>query len=79
MAFLIQPGPCIGGEESQYSVGSVLLSLGFQLHVGLFHDMGIVILLPVGGSVAEQLEYWTCNSKAPSSSPALTANWICFL
>ena len=53
MALLIQPGPCIGGEESQYSVGSVLLSLGFQLHVGLFHDMGIVIVLHVGGSVAE--------------------------
>ena len=79
MALLIQPGPYIGGEESQYSVGNVLLSLGFQLHVGLFHDMGIVILLPVGGSVAEQLEYWTCNSEAQSSSPALTANWICFL
>lgn len=58
MSLLIQPGPCIEGEESQYSVGSVLLSLGFQLHVGLFHDMGIVIVLQVGGSVAEQLKYW---------------------
>lgn len=58
MALLIQSGPCIEGEESQYSVGSVLLSLGFQLHVGLFHDMGIVIVLQVGGSVAEQLKYW---------------------
>ena len=23
------------------------------------------------------LERWTCNFKAPSSSPALTASWIC--
>ena len=29
------------------------------------------------GSVAEWLERWTCNPEAPSSSPALTANWIC--
>ena len=27
--------------------------------------------------MAEQLEHWTCNSEAPSSSAALTANWIC--
>ena len=80
MALLIQPGPYIGGEESQYSVGNVLLQCKFRVSVvGLFHDMGIVILLPVGGSVAEQLEYWTCNSEVPSSSPALTANWSCFL
>ena len=30
-----------------------------------------------GGSVAERLEHWTCNLEAPSSSPALTASWIC--
>ena len=30
-----------------------------------------------GGSVAEWLERWTCNSEAQSSSPALTASWIC--
>ena len=30
-----------------------------------------------GGSMAEPLERWTCNSEAPSSSPALTASWIC--
>ena len=29
------------------------------------------------GSVDEQLEYWTCNSEASSSSHALTAGWIC--
>ena len=30
------------------------------------------------GSVAERLERWTqCNPEAPSSSPALTTNWIC--
>jgi len=27
--------------------------------------------------VAEWLERRTCNLEAPSSSPALTANWIC--
>ena len=30
-----------------------------------------------GGSVAERLERWTCNSDAPSSWPTLTASWIC--
>ena len=30
-----------------------------------------------GGSVDERLERRTCNSEAPSSSPALTASWIC--
>ena len=30
-----------------------------------------------GGSLAEQLERWNCNSEAPSASPALTASWIC--
>ncbi|CAH3156641.1 unnamed protein product [Porites lobata] len=29
-----------------------------------------------GGSVAEWLEPWTCNSEAPSSSPALAASWV---
>ena len=29
-----------------------------------------------GGSVAEPLERWTCNSEAPRSSPTLTASWI---
>ena len=28
--------------------------------------------------MAERLELcWTCNSEAPSLSPALTAGWIC--
>ena len=38
-----------------------------------------VILLTYlrGGSVTEQLECWTCNSEAPSSSPALTTSWVC--
>ena len=27
--------------------------------------------------MAERLEPWTFNSEAPSSSPALTASWIC--
>ena len=31
-----------------------------------------------GGGVAERLECWTCNPKDPSSSPTLTASWICF-
>ena len=26
---------------------------------------------------AEQLCCWTCNPKAPSSSPTLTTSWIC--
>ena len=30
-----------------------------------------------GGSVAEPLERWTCNSEALRSSPTLTASWIC--
>ena len=29
------------------------------------------------GSVSDRLERWTCNSEALSSSPALTASWIC--
>ena len=29
------------------------------------------------GSVAEWLERRTCNFEDPSSSPALTASWIC--
>ena len=33
----------------------------------------------LGGSVAEWLDRWTCNSEAQSSSPALTAIWICSL
>ena len=33
--------------------------------------------IDIGGSVAEWLEHRTCNSEAPSSSPALTAGWIC--
>ena len=37
----------------------------------------ILVLRFVGGSVAEWLERWTCNSEAPSSSPALTVSWIC--
>ena len=28
------------------------------------------------GNVAERLELRTCNSEAPSSSPALTTSWI---
>ena len=28
-------------------------------------------------NVAELLEHWTCNLEAQSSSPALTAGWIC--
>ena len=28
-------------------------------------------------NVAEWLECWTCNSGTPSSSPVLTASWIC--
>ena len=27
--------------------------------------------------MARRLGCWTCNSEAPSSSPALTASWIC--
>ena len=34
--------------------------------------------VPQGASLAEQLERWTCNSEALSSSHALTASWICF-
>ena len=31
----------------------------------------------IGGNVAERFERWTCNPEALSSSPALTASWIC--
>ena len=27
--------------------------------------------------LVERLERWTCNPEAPSSSPVLTASWIC--
>ena len=27
--------------------------------------------------MAERLECWTCNPEEPSSSPTLTAGWIC--
>ena len=30
-----------------------------------------------GGSMVKWSEHWTCNSEAPSSSPALTISWIC--
>ena len=39
----------------------------------LFYTLFYYILLFWGGSVAEQLERWTCNSEASSWSPALTA------
>ena len=29
--------------------------------------------------MAEWLECWTCNPEDPSSSPTLTASWICFI
>ena len=32
-----------------------------------------------GGSVSEWLGRWTYDSEARSSSPALTARWICSL
>ena len=28
--------------------------------------------------MAKWLECWTCNLEDPSSSPTLTASWICF-
>ena len=28
--------------------------------------------------MVERLECWTCNPEDPSSSPTLTASWICF-
>ena len=28
--------------------------------------------------MTEWLECWTCNLEDPSSSPTLTASWICF-
>ena len=28
--------------------------------------------------MAERLECWTCNPEDPSSSPTLSASWICF-
>ena len=28
--------------------------------------------------MAKRLECWTCNPEDPSSSPTLTASWICF-
>ena len=31
------------------------------------------------GIVSEWLERWTYDSEGPSSSPALTTSWICFL
>ena len=45
-------------------------SFQFSLH----SNPGVIF---IGESMAEWLERWTCNPEAPSSSPALTANWIC--
>ena len=49
------------------------------------HGNRLIYIVPVrkslrlfGGNVVEQFERRTCNSVAPSSSPALTASWICF-
>ena len=38
-------------------------------------EAGIILLF---GSMAKWLEHWTCNSEAPSSSPAQTSRWICY-
>jgi len=54
---------------------------GSEMHPALF--LGLLLWTcqsancQAGGSVVEWLERWTCNSKAPSSTPALTASWIC--
>jgi len=37
----------------------------------------VVFGISLGGSVAEQLEHWTCNLEAPSSNSTQTAHWIC--
>ena len=49
------------------------------------HGNRLIYIVPIrkrlrlfGGNVVEWLVRWTCNSVAPSSSPALTASWICF-
>ena len=58
------------GKLEQYQVDprSIALKGEFSL---------ISLFLPLGGSMAEWLERWTCKSEAPSSSPAVTASWIC--
>ena len=58
-----------------------------QLHVNCVHCddhffifITLIDLTPrphYGGIMAEQLEHWTCNLEATSSSPVLTASWIC--
>ena len=46
-------------------------SFQFSLH----SNPGVMF---IGESVAEWLERWTCNPETLGSSPALTANWMCF-
>ena len=59
-----------------YIINNVLFSNPVASHVDA-HLSRYAILNERGGSVAGLLERWTCNSKAPSSRPALTASWIC--
>ena len=57
-----------------------LLVICHQLIIYYFqnvHCNSLSLNLIFGGSMAEWLEWWTCNPEAPSSSPALTANRIC--
>ena len=49
------------------------------------HGSRLIYIVPIrkslrlfGGNVVEWLVRWTCNSVAPSWSPARTASWICF-
>ena len=58
--------PSVGQDKP-----TLLTQLGNQ-------NTGFISSCPVShGKVAERLERRTCNFKTPSSSPALTASWIC--
>jgi len=51
-----------------------LSSYNFLTH----YKFALSTAVPQGASLTEQLERWTWNSEALSSSPTLTASWICF-
>ena len=60
-----------------YIINNVLFSNPVASHVDVHLSRYAILPNERGGSVAGLLERWTCNSKAPSSRPALTASWIC--
>ena len=64
------------------NLGSLILAFSVRLYSGALAGSGAKCKAEQkareigGGSVAEWLKNWTCNSEAPSSSPTLIAGWI---